>query len=177
MRLGRGLWVSGGIGIYLIYALTWIIAISIGAVFMIGLLAAWLTGTAIIFAINQRKSREKHKVDVALARRICAQRVGQIEYLDDGCTVPPALWGVYMVEPSYGSPYNQYGQHPATLRRLWLENRCGTVRELMVLPDKPMANALLDLLKRGVCNVKPTAAGIVRGFAANGKPILDGNGH
>jgi hypothetical protein len=177
MRLGPGLWVSGGFGIFLVYMLTWMIAISIGALVTIGLLAAWLIGAVILYTIKQRKAREKHEEDVALARRITAQKVERVEYLDGGRTIPPALWGVYMVEPSYGSPYTQCGQHPAALRKLWFENRCGTVRELMVLPDKPMANALLELLKRGVCNVKPTAAGIVRGFTASGKPILKADGH
>ncbi len=172
MRLGHGLWVSGGPGIVAVYVFSWMLAFALGGAIAIGLLIACAIGLVIQSLLKRRRLHKKHKEDVALARRIAAQKVGCIEFLGNGRTNPPALWGVYMIEPSHGLPYATCGQHPAALRKLWLENRCGAVHELIVLPDKPMAIALLELLKRGVCSVKPAAAGVVSGFAANGMPIL-----
>lgn len=172
MRLGRGLWVSGGFGIAVVYVLSWMLAFALASAFMIGILIACAIGLVIQSLIKKRRLRKKHQDEVALFQRIAAQQVEHVEFLSTGRTDPPALWGVYLIEPSYGPPYAKCGQHPGTLRKLWLENRCGTVRELIVLPDKPMAVALLDLLQRGVCGIKPNAASVVSGFAANGMPIL-----
>ena len=172
MRLGRGLWVGGGFGIFVVYVFSWMIAFALAGAIMIGLLIAYAIGLVIQSLIATRRLHKKLQDDVALFQRIAAKQVKHVEYLSTGRTSPPALWGVYCVEPSYGRPYAKCGQHPRTLRKLWIENRCGTVRELMVLPDKPMANALLDLLQRGVCAVKPSAASVVAGFATNGIPIF-----
>lgn len=172
MRLGRGLWVSGGFGIVVVYVLSWMLAFALATAITIGFLIVCAIGLVIQLLITKRELRKKHQDDVALFQRIAAQRVEQVQYQSTGRTDPPALWGVYSIEPSYGPSYVKCGQHPGTLRKLWLENRCGTVRELIVLPDKPMAVALLELLQRGVCNVKPNAARVCSGFATNGMPIL-----
>ena len=172
MRLGRGLWVSGGFGIVVVYVLAWMLAVALATTIVIGFLIACAIGLATQLLINKKSLRKKHQDDVALFHRIAAHQVERVEVLNTGRTDPPALWGVYSIEPSYGSPYAKCGQHPRTLRKLWLENRGGTVRELIVLPDKPMAVALLDLLQRNVCRVKPNAASVVCGFAANDMPVL-----
>ncbi len=172
MRLGRGLWVSGGPGIFVVFGFVWMLAAAFVTTIMIGFVIV----CAIVFVIKTlseyRKLRKKREDDVALFQRIATQQVKHVEFLSAGRTDPPALWGVYSIEPSYGPSYVKCGQHPGTLRKLWLENRCGTVRELMVLPDKPMAVALLQLLQRGVCSVKSNAAKACTGFAANGMPIV-----
>lgn len=171
MRVGRGLWVSGGPGILVVYVLAWVLAFVLAGAIAIGLLLAGVIILVIQLLIKKNRLHKRHHEDVALAQRILAQKVGGIEFLGNGDTNPPSLWGVYMIEPSHGSHYVCCGQHPTALRRLWLENRCGSVRELIVLADKPMAVAFLELLRRGVCRVKP-AVGIVRGIAENGMPIF-----
>lgn len=172
MRLGRGLWVSGGPGIVAIYVLSWMLAVALATAVTIGLLIACAIGLVIQLLIKKKRLRKRHQDDVALFQRIAAHQVEHVEYFSLGRTDPPTLWGVYLIEPSYGSPYAKCGQHPGMLRKLWLENRRGTVHELMVLPDKPMAVALRDLVQRGVFRVKPNATSIVSGFAANDMPIL-----
>lgn len=174
MRLGRGLWVGGGPGIFVVYGFIWMLAAALATTIMIGFLIACAIGFVIQSLIKKRRLRKKHQDDMALFQRIATQQVEHVEFLSTGRTDPPALWGVYSIEPSYGPSYVKCGQHPGTLRKLWLENRCGTVRELIVLPDKPMAVALLELLQRGVCIVKPNATRVCTGFAANGMPILRG---
>lgn len=172
MRLGRGLWVSGGFGIVFVYGLFWMLAAALATALAIGFLIVCAIAFVIKILSEHRKLRKKRENDVALFQRIATQQVKHVEFLSAGRTDPPALWGVYSIEPSYGPSYVKCGQHPGTLRKLWLENRCGTVRELMVLPDKPMAVALLELLQRGVCRVKSNAAQACTGFAANGMPIV-----
>lgn len=172
MRLGRGLWVSGGSGIFVAYGLAWLLAAAIATTFAIGILIICVIVLLAHMAIKKRALHKAHSDDVALARRIVAGRVGEITYLGADRTEPQALWGVYFIEPSCGRPYATCGEHPATLRKLWFENRCGKVHELLVLPDRPMANALLRLLQKGVCRVAPTATGIVDGFTAHGAPIV-----
>lgn len=172
MRLGRGLWVSGGSGIFVVSVFIWMLAAALATTIMIGFVIVCAIGLIIRSVIEYRKSRKKHQDEMALFQRIVAQRVQHVEYLSTGRTDPPALWGVYLIEPSYGAHYTKCGQYPGALRKLWLENRCGAVRGLIVLPDKPMAVAFLELLQRGVCHVKPGAASAVSGFTANGMPIL-----
>jgi hypothetical protein len=172
MRLGRGLWVGGGFGIFIVYGLVWVFAAALATAIMVGFVIVCAIGFVIRLVIEYRKSQKKRQVDVALFQRITAQRVQHVEYLRMGRTEPPALWGVYLIEPSHGAHYAKCGQYPGELRKLWLENRCGVVRGLIVLPDKPMAVAFLELLQRGVCHLKPGVASIVGGFTANGMPIL-----
>jgi len=194
MRLGRGIGVSGGGGILIFYLFFWMLEFLVLSIIKVGVLIINASGWVIQSSIKERELRKKHQDDLALAQRIeaerqsefmqkheedvtlahriAAQRVNQVEYLRAGRTSPPALWGVYLIEPSCGPSYAKCGRHPNTLKKLWLENRQGTVHELLVLPDKPMAVAATDLLTRGVFIVKPDAVSIVSDFAANGMPIL-----
>ena len=172
MRLGRGLWVSGGPGIFVAAAFAWMLAAALATTIMIGFVIVFVVGMVIRLLIEKKRLRKKRQDDVALFQRIVAQRVQHVEYLSAVRTDPPALWGVYLIEPSNGPSYAKCGQYPGVLRKLWLENRCGAVRGLIVLPDKPMAVAFLELLQRGVCHVKPGATSVVSGFTANGMPIL-----
>ena len=174
MRLGRGLWVSGGFGIFVIYAIFWMLSIALGAAIFLGFLAVSAIGIAVQHVIDVKRRRTKNEKDVALAFDITKRGVEHVQFTGKGQTNPPALWGVYMVEPSHGSPYFQCGQYPAAIKQAWLENRYGTVRKLMIFPDKPMAETFLDLLKRGVCRVKPVSTGIISGFDKNDSPILIG---
>lgn len=170
MRLGSGLWVSGGFGIILLYAFLWMMAVAFATTIFLGLLIACAILLLIKILIAKKSLHKRHQDDLALFQRIAAKRVQHVQYKSSGSTNPPGLWGIYAIEPSIGPSYVRYGQHPVTLRKLWLENRCGKVRELMVLPDKPMAVALLDLFQRGVCRVKPNATRVCIGFT-NSMPI------
>ena len=172
MRLGRGIGVGGGGGILAFYIFFWILELSVVSIIKIGALLCNVSGWAIQSSLNKRTLGIKRQADLALAHRIAAQRVHQVEYLCAGRTNPPALWGVYLVEPSVGPSYAKCGPHPTTLKKVWLENRQGTVHELIVLPDKPMAVATVDLVTRGVFKIKPGAASIVSDFAQNGRPML-----
>lgn len=172
MRLGRGLWVSGGFGIVVAYGIVWLLAAALATTIMIGFAILCAIGMAIRLSVEYRHFRKQQQDDVALFQQIADRRVKHVEYLGKGRTDPPALWGVYSIEPSTGSPYACYGPHPSTLQKLWMENRCGSVRGLLVLPDKRMAIALLALLQRGVCSVRPNPANAVSGFAPTGMPIL-----
>lgn len=172
MRLGRGLGVSGGGGILIIHLLFWVLQFSVVSIIRIGFYVAYLCGWVIQSSVKEKESRKKHQSDVALAHRIAAQRVQHVKYLPAGRTNPPALWGVYLIQPSCGQSYAKCGRHPSTLRKLWLENRKGAVHELLVLSDKAMGEAATELLKSGVISVKPDAVSIVCGFTANGMPVL-----
>jgi len=172
MRLGRGLGVSGGGGILVIHLLFGVLQFSVVTIIKIGFHIVYASGWIIQSSIKKRELRQKHQSDVALANRIAAERVKHVEYLPAGRTDPPALWGVYLVQPSCGQSFAKFGRHPSTLRKLWLENRHGTVHELLLLTDKPMAEAATELLKNGVISVKPDAVSVVSGFAANGMPML-----
>ncbi|MFA6313158.1 MAG: hypothetical protein WCV99_03955 [Sterolibacterium sp.] len=172
MRVGRNLGVSGGIGILFIHGFFWVLYVAVATIIRITLLVTCAIGVGIQASIKKRELNNKHLEHVALAQRIVSQRVEQIEYLPAGHTNPPALWGVYLIEPSCGSSYSKYGPHPSTLRKLWLENRRGTVHEVIVLHDKPMAAAAVDFLRSGIFKLNPGAKSVVSGFAPNGKPTL-----
>ncbi|MCX7175606.1 MAG: hypothetical protein NT159_17100 [Proteobacteria bacterium] len=194
IRLGRSVGMSGGGGVLVFYILSSLLEFSVVTIVKIGVAIIHASGWVIQSIVREREFRKKHQddlglarrieaerqsklkqlheEDVALAHRISAQRVQQIEYLRGGHTSPPALWGVYLIEPSCGSSYAKCGRHPKILKELWLENRQGTVHELLILPDKPMAVAAVDLLTRGVFKPKSNAISIVGSFAANGMPIL-----
>lgn len=174
MRLGRGLWVSGGFGVFMIYAIFWMLSIALGAAIFLGLLAVSAIGIGIQHVIKEKRRRTLHEKDVALACDVTKRGVKHVQFTGKGQTNPPALWGVYMVEPSHGSPYFQCGKYPAAIKQAWLENRYGTVRELMIFPDKPMAETFMGLLKRGVCRVKRASPGIISGFDKNDSPIFIG---
>jgi len=194
MRLGRGIGVGGGGGILIFYIFFSVLEFLVVSIVKVGVLIFNASGLAIQSLLNKRMLQQQHQddlasarqieanrrsdfakvheKDVALAHRITAQLVHQVEYHGASRTSPPALWGVYLVEPSCGRSYANCGPHPKTLKKIWLENRHGTVHELLILRDKPMAVAAVDLLMRGVFKVKPDAESIVSDFAANGMPIL-----
>jgi len=54
MRLGRGLWVSGGSGIVLVYVFSWMLAAVLATALTIGFLSACVVGLAIQFLITIR---------------------------------------------------------------------------------------------------------------------------
>ena len=63
MRLGRGLWVGGGPGIFVVYGFIWMLAAALATTIMIGFLIVFAIGFVIQLLIKKRRLRKRRQDD------------------------------------------------------------------------------------------------------------------
>jgi hypothetical protein len=173
MRIGNGLWVSGGSGVAGFWLLLSFFAVFFAILFtLVQLLASLIAEAAKHAAERKAKQEAKEQASRVMATAIpLSQVVNPVS--GSKVSVMRKLWGAYALVPAVGQTSILSGQYPQKLRRLVDENARGAVLLLGVFDDLSVAKAAADAVRSGAHQVDESNVLRIVGFRQDGSPIVD----